>query len=195
MDYEELRRIQRTEKNNAGLTQIPDEFYTQLSEYINDLIQDYKKRGTGADVRKMENVVRASKDIFHRRCQKIVLHALRTLDENDSAKIPLVEIEKKCYNRIIDGLEEMNDDFENVLTGERPFTGTRMQEEAEKSLQTIDIKEEQGLNTVLVRILKSIPKFVSSDMTELGPFEAHALIKMPESEAHLLVQKGFAEKV
>ena len=196
MDYEELRRLQRLEKNSSDLAQIPQDFYTQLSEYVGALIKEYKATGSPKDIRLLENVVRVSRDIFQRRSQKMLLHALRTF-KDDGGNLPaVIEIEKNCYQNVISSLENMNDEFEGVLVGERPVSGTEAQHEASKALEAIDkIEEEQSLNMVLVRIIQKVPKFVSSDMTEYGPFQARDLVKLPEKEALLLVEKGFAERV
>ena len=194
MDYEELRRIQRMERNSPGLAQLPGNFYSQLAEYINSLISDYKKTGSADEIRKMENSVRTAKDIFQRRTQKIILSALR---QNEKAHVQLVEIEQEYYKRIQDSISQMNDEFENVLVGERPFTGSSAAQEAAKAIGTISAldDEEQSLNTVLVRILKEVPKFVSSEMQEYGPYDAREIVKIPQKEADLLLGNGFAEKV
>ncbi len=200
MDYETLRRLQRTERNNADLASLPEDFYTQLAEYINSLVKEYKRTGSPQDIMKLENVIKISKDIFQRRSQKMLLHALRTLKENSNSAPELVEIEKKCYRDIVSSLEEMNGEFEKVLTGERPVLGTEAAEEASKALEKIEeigepAGEEQTLNSVLVRILQNVPKFVSSDMQEYGPFQPRDLVRLPEKEARLLIERGFAEKV
>ena len=194
MDYEELRRIQRMERNSPGLAQIPNTFYSQLAEYINALIAEYKKSSSADDIRKMENSIRAAKDVFQRRTQKIILSALRN---DEKARTKLVEIEQEYYKRIQESISQMNDEFENVLVGERPFTGSTAAQEAAKAIGTISAleDEEQSLNTVLVRILKEVPKFVSSEMQEYGPYEAREIVKIPQKEADLLLGNGFAEKV
>jgi len=194
LDYEELRRIQRMERNSPGLAQIPNTFYSQLAEYINALIAEYKKSSSADDIRKMENSIRAAKDVFQRRTQKIILSALRN---DEKARTKLVEIEQEYYKRIQESISQMNDEFENVLVGERPFTGSTAAQEAAKAIGTISAleDEEQSLNTVLVRILKEVPKFVSSEMQEYGPYEAREIVKIPQKEADLLLGNGFAEKV
>ena len=185
------------ERNNAGLSSLPDDFYTQLSEYVNSLITEYKKTGSPNDMRKLENTLKVAKDVFERRIQKILVQALRAGKENSPESMGLVEIEKTFYDNVSESVSEINGEFEKVLTGERPVQGTAAAEHAEKALNELGTveDEEQDLNMVLVRILQEVPKFVSSDMQEYGPFQPRDLIRLPEKEANLLIQRGFAEKV
>ena len=48
---------------------------------------------------------------------------------------------------------------------------------------------------VLVRILKDVPKFVSPEMKEIGPFEANEIKRLPEKEATFLSDNKFAERI
>ena len=78
------------ERSNAGLSSVPDDFYTQLAEYVNSLITEYKKTGSPNDMRKLENTLKVARDIFERRVQKILVQALRAGKENSPENMGLV---------------------------------------------------------------------------------------------------------
>ena len=68
---------------------------------------------------------------------------------------------------------------------ERPETEEKEPEKTDKAAE--------DLNTLVVRIIKRVPKFVSADMKEFGPFEASDIVKLPRKEAELLSNRNFAE--
>jgi len=56
-------------------------------------------------------------------------------------------------------------------------------------------KTETFKNTILVRLLHSIPKFVSPDEYTYGPFESEDIANLPADIANLLIQKNRAEQI
>lgn len=44
----------------------------------------------------------------------------------------------------------------------------------------------------IIRVIRRIPKFIASDLTEYGGFEPNEVVKMPDREADLLIKKQFA---
>ena len=189
MNYEDLRRFQRLEKNVA-LGVIDKDFYTRLSE----LIRYYqpKARESQDDAKILENIIKISRDIFERREQKIVqkaLNAVRTGKAVDCES--LAPEEKKLLDALVDCLRTSRNNFEAVLSGD-------IRKELEK-IQHIDdipeIGEAEDLNYILVKIIKKVPKFISDNMKEYGPFEENEIVKLPKREAELLSEKNFAEKI
>jgi hypothetical protein len=63
------------------------------------------------------------------------------------------------------------------------------------SIEVKQEKESEDLNIVMVRILKKVPKFISGDLKEYGPFETSAIVKLPRREADLLSNRNFVEIV
>lgn len=188
MNYEDLRHIQRTEKNSA-LVPIDKEFYTKLAE----LVGHYKARArdTSEDAKLFDNVLKISKDIFERREQKILQKALIFAKTGKAEREPLTPEETAFFNALVACFHTSRDDFEAALAGD-------LKREAQK-LQHINdlpgLSEPEDLNYVLVRIIKKVPKFVSDGLKECGPYEENEVVRIPKKEAELLASKNFAEKI
>lgn len=217
MEYEELRKYQRKEKNTAKLVELKKGFYEELSDLVSEKSSKYKEEMDPEVKKKLENIKKIARDLYKKRERKIISRALRTteLEEED---YKLLEREKKLFKEIREAIEEERKQLDKVLKGE-PLQGleeeSRELEETEKSegeLQTTsetDLEEEtaeselkneeeketgEGLNKVMVRILKEVPEFVSQNLQELGPYEPESTVEVPEKEAEVLVDKGLAER-
>ena len=47
---------------------------------------------------------------------------------------------------------------------------------------------------VKVKFLEYVPRFIGIDEEEYGPFEKGEIAEIPEDNAKLLIEKGYAEK-
>lgn len=256
MNYEDLRKFQRMERNATSLANIHPSFYTGLQELVNEHIRQYESTNSIENLKMLENIRKISRDIFDRREQKILMRSLRCIRTKETESSNIVEYENELFNELLRSLRHNRVKFEQCLSGngvtelpphkkleaaenllektppevekpaeevpakveepaeqpaepkieepaEQPAEETVEQKKmphevvGEKLIQFKDgIKSKaEDLNTVLVRILKNIPKFVSSDMEELGPYKANEIKKLPEKEAKLLSEKEFVELI
>ena len=183
MDYEDLRRYQRMERNSASLADLDPDFYTKLNNLIQEFTRNYEATRSINDVKTLENIKKIALDIFERREQKLVIQSLKCVRNNEEDTRHLVEYERSTFQALCKEVRAHRESFERLLVGENTVI-------AEKTPETT---VSEDLNMVLVRILKDIPKFVSSNMTELGPFEANQIKRLPIKEATILTDKQFAE--
>jgi len=251
VNYEDLRKIQRVERNVSKVAVLEEDFYDQLR----DLFMKYKNAESEEDRRTFTNISKVAKDIMERREQKILRRALRCVRAKELDSSNLVSHEKHMFEALADALQKNHNEFKNLLLGEtyimkkkeektvktipevsgvsepeesaepvdtettiieaKPVPEPEKIEEFKKDEKTgiIELPEtkadrperpavseqsagsQEDLNTIVVRILKSVPKFVSSDMKELGPFEENQIVKLPRKEADLLSNRNFAELV
>jgi hypothetical protein len=104
-------------------------------------------------------------------------------------------MEKEYFGDLKKVVKQNRVEFENLLTGEVTVATDTKAILEEKIASVGNGNAPEDLNTVLVRILKNIPKFVSSDMQEYGPFAANEIKKLPKKEAELLSKKQFVEMI
>ncbi len=189
MEYEDLRKFQRLERNDVlKLVELPENFYEQANALVLKLKKNYEASGREEDLRLYNNAKRALEEVFERREQKILLKALRSVKNNEIDDSNLVGFEKKFFNDLLEMISEYRKVFSQFAEGKV------LVEEKEEAMEKVKaINEGEVLNTVLVRILKDIPKFVSSDLKELGPFKANDIVRLPEKEAQILAEKQFVE--
>jgi len=184
MDYEELRKFQRMEKNSSSLSDLSNDFYERLAQLIRDKTAEYEETKSVSVLRELENIKKIALDLFERREQKIMLKALHGVRINDFSDSNFPAFEKELFEQIIESLNNKKKEFESIINGEITL------KEKEK---IVDEKIKGIGKIVLVRVLKSMPKFIGSHMQELGPFEENEIVKLPEEDAKMLAEKGFAE--
>lgn len=189
MNVEELRTIQRLERNALKLADLPASFYDDLRDLVIGSRAKYESTHSPEDLRALENVVKMSRDVFERREQKLVMKSLRFIRTGeDDAK--LSGFEKPVFGSLVSSMRQFHNDFESILVAEAPKAAL-----VQPAGQQAQAPATNGVTETLIRVLKSIPKFVSADMKEYGPFDANAIIKLPKKEAELLLVRQFAEQM
>lgn len=177
------------ERNSAKLADITDGFYQELRQLVGECRSKYESTHSPEDLRALENVIKMSRDIFERREQKLSMKALRFIRTGeDDAK--LVGGERKVFDSLVSSMRQFREEFDGSLVGAAPKPHAATPQPAAQPQQPA---ENNGFSETLIRIVKNIPKFVSSDMREYGPFEANAIVKLPKKEAELLLTRQFAE--
>lgn len=70
MNYEDLRKYQRMERNASNLAEVDKEFFTKLSVLIKDHKEKYEQTKSIEDLKTLENIIKIARDIFERREQR-----------------------------------------------------------------------------------------------------------------------------
>ena len=174
VNYEEIRGLQRKEKNAARIVELKDDYYKQLADYV----KDGSKKLNPAELRTLENVMKIARDLFDSREQKILMKALRTVRTGEYDDHGMTTEERHLYDKAVNSLKEHRKFFDKVLVGEYRHE---------------NLLKEENNNIVLVRILKEIPKFTGSDSKEYGPFALNAIAKLPQKEAQFLSDQNLVE--
>jgi len=168
--YELIRRIQREEEKQPKLTKLPEEFYSNVGNY---LIQKKRISATKADRKdafEVKNIERLIEDIFSRRERKILNHAIisaRTGMQTEN----LTEEEEKLHTQILYALKER-----------RMSLLKRILEQSETKEGMVIFKQET-------------PAFVGADMLNYGPFKEGDVAKIPEENKRILLEKEIVEEI
>lgn len=173
--YEELRRIQREEREREGLTKLADDFFEKVKEYLSERERQMKREAEGKVAERkveeikaeIENAKKVFKKIFEIRARKILNQAVRCMEARVHDTSNMIGEEEQLYFRVLSLLKEHMKEVEEKL---------------------------EGGNMVLVRILDRIGKFQWEDEI-YGPYEKEDVVTLPKQIAKILINKGKAERL
>ncbi|GEM_PF-1968552 len=199
MDYDQLRKYLRKEKNTAKLVQVKDGFYEKLKELMKEKHQEYEETMSPKIKKDLENIKKIAKDIYRKRERKILSRALKYAEKNPE-EYNLTRKEREIYQNLRKTIKKGREDLENILEGKKTSDEEEMnikqpskKEEKEKTRKKKT--QDEDLNKVMVKILKEVPEFVSDNLQKLGPYKPDTKIKIPKEQAKILSKKGLAKKI
>ncbi len=175
IDYDELRRIHRLEKNTSKLVEVDDDFIDSLSAFVEEEKKKYLaslKDFSASNAREFTNLKRVIEEIFLMREKKILNKALITVHTKEVSDEKMAHQEKDVFRKLLRILEEHYDIHQSFF-GE---------------------KEKKESQLVMVKILKDVPTFVGTDMKEYGPFSEGQSVELPTKVARLFVTRKIAEE-
>ncbi|MCX6804260.1 MAG: hypothetical protein NTY48_06895 [Candidatus Diapherotrites archaeon] len=175
IDYDELRRIHRLEKNTSRLVEVEDDFIDSLEVFVAEEKKKYLaslKNFSASEAREFTNLKRIIEEIFIMREKKILNKALISAHTREVIEEKMARQELENFKKLLHVLEDYYSLYQSLF-GES--------EKKESSL-------------VSVKILKDIPTFVGTDMKEYGPFMEDETVELPSKVARLFVTRKLAEE-
>ncbi len=174
IDYDELRRIHRLEKNTSRLVEVEEDFIDSIEVFVEEEKKKYVtslKNFSSGEIREFANLKRIIEEIFLMREKKILNKALITshTKETDSEKMAVQE--KEMFKKLL-----------KVLDAHAEMYSTFFGEKTSRS------------NIVSVQMLKDVPTFVGTDMKEYGPFSSGQNVELPQKVAKLFVSRKLAQE-
>ncbi len=181
LNYDEIRRIHRLEKNTSKLVEVEPDFYNALHEFIDREKAEYLeslKDFSVAKSRDFTNLKKMVEEVFAMREKKILSRALIATRTKESSEEHMALPEKKMFGEFLRLLEAheslLSGLFENNHGGHGRAAGRK-------------------LERVGVKIVSDIPSFVGVDMKEYGPFNKGQKVELPYDIAKLLDARKLAE--
>ncbi len=175
IDFDELRRIHRLEKNTSKLVEVDDDFIESLEKFVEEEKKKYLsslKNFSSSDVREFTNLKRVIEEIFLMREKKLLNKALIAAHTKDINMDKMAKEEADTYKKMLKLLNDHNNIYSSLF-------GERQKEETE---------------LVTINIIKEVPTFVGTDMQEYGPFSSGQKVDVPSKIAKLLVLRKIAEE-
>jgi len=175
IDYDELRRIHRLEKNTSKLVEVDEDFVDSLETFLEEEKKKYLaslKNFSSSDAREFSNLKRVVEEIFLMREKKILNKALIAIHTQDSDPEKMASQEKETFKKLLIVLEDHHSHYSDFF-GE---------------------KEKKAEGEVKVSILKDVPTFVGADMKEYGPYSEGQNVALPQKIAKLLITRKIAEE-
>jgi DNA replication factor GINS len=182
MNFEELRKLHRMEKNSSQLASISEDFFIELKAFLAEKKEQYLehlKKGSLAseDFSNIERMARELLEIRERKILKKAFHAAMTAETSMPA---LCSEEKKLFNSIYKAVSE----YKKVLDGMFAIETKKPKKPS----------KEKDLNTLSIQIIEDVPAFVGADMKEYGPFKKGQLVELPAETAEVLLARKLAVK-
>ncbi len=175
IDYDELRRIHRLEKNTSKLVEVEDDFVDSLSVFVEGEKKKYiasLKNFSASDAREFTNLKRVIEEIFLMREKKLLNKALIAAHTKEVNEEKMAAEEKEIFRKLLRVVEEYFSLYESLF-GE---------------------KEKKESTLISLKILKDVPTFVGTDMKEYGPFSEGQSVELPSKIARLFVTRKIAEE-
>ncbi len=179
LDFDELRKIYRHEKNSARLYNLDPEFYKALKKFITQEKKKYLEAletMSQVDLKKFENLkkmVMKVRELRLKKCLNLCLIYGRT---NEVKEEYLIDFETDFVNGVLK-LMEKQVEYTNNLFGIKKK------------------KKDVASNLIKTKVLQSIPAFIGTDMKEYGPFEENDVCEIPEEVYNILVSKNIVEEI
>ena len=187
--YEKLRQAWQREISNKELQDIPDQFLTEMKEYLvilNDATLDESSITDRIINLERERAIQMLKDLNFKRLRKIVI---AELDGDPITATHLTPDEQYLHAN----LRQLLSDFTqgNQITIE---PGEKISQIKTKPLpQTSPIRKESEF--IVLRFLKPLPAIMGTDLKAYGPFKPEDVASIPRENALNLIRRGLAKEV
>ena len=191
--YETLYELLRTEKYKKELQTLSNTFLQDVIEYLQEkenIIQSQEQQDSlfsseiNKTKRQLENTKRILKELYERRERKII-------------DLALLSSRSKEPQEISSMLPQEHEHFQNILTNLDIARNNILFSILSKKLPSIKpktIKTENKQNKT-IRFVKSVPKFLDTELNIHGPFEKEDIASLPSKIANLLITKQRAEEI
>lgn len=205
LTYETLFELLRREKTKAELQKLDNSFYSDLIDYMKEkknLLEEKRKNlslENQGDVTKLmlqfENIRKIVKELYERREKKISTMALLSsrMEQNATNDVNMLNEEKQLFSDLQSLLGNYRSFIlENLFMFKTPqiLKLANKMEETEKGKTNLLHKD-----TLLVRFLNPLPKFLGENLESHGPFEEEEIAPLPLNIAKVLLSKGRVEKI
>jgi DNA replication initiation complex subunit (GINS family) len=178
IDYDEVRRIHRLEKNNNSLVDVEEDFFDSLNVFMMDEKKQYLeglKNLSTVKARDYTNLKKMVEEIFMVRERKLLNKALISSRTGELSESKIALQEKKTLEELLKSLNSHRDYLEEVFGEQKE-------------------KKARELSVIEIKIMKDLPSFVGVDMNEYGPVEKDNKVKLPFKVANLLISRELAVK-
>lgn len=164
--YETLRKIERDERVEKKLAQLPERFLLEALDYMKKKEAMAKEKG---DRWELQTAKQRFQNIMQLRERKIINF---TLSFVRSGALPenMMPEERELFDAVVKRVNDFHDKRNKAMTGEKASFKT-------------------------VAFLQQLPQFVGIDMGYYGPYQQGDIATVPADNAVLLVEKGAAELV
>lgn len=168
IDYALLREIQRKELSSSKLSEVGDEFYSQVASFLEAKKADAFSSNSMMKIREYENLQKIVSAIKEKREEKIFLMALRGEKVNGE----LTSEERTLFNQLASNVRQF-----------RSGVAACCPEEPQRN-------ETEPLR---VRIINDIEAYKGLDGNTYGPFKKDELVSLPKAEVDWLTKSKIAE--
>ncbi len=205
ISYRLLRKIQQMEKNTPVLTDLDNDFYTNLEKYFLDLNTHLKSESDEHKKKLLdEEIVNTKKiitNIYEQREKKILLTAISKARSGNPDLKNMVSVEKTFFDSILNLINTFRDSIlenkktidEKIVEPEQEIKKIIEENKINENKNEINILENNNLNPI-TRVIKDIPNFVGTD-TKSYTLKKNDVVSLPEDMQEMLSKRKVVEKL
>jgi DNA replication initiation complex subunit (GINS family) len=184
--YDRLKRAWQLEKQKKELQNIPDQFLTEMKEYISTIEDIKTNENTLKDQiikREKFNASIMFKEITQTRIHKIVSAELNGTPMTATHLTPDEQQFHANFRQLVS----------NYMQGIPLFLESSQQVTPSKTW----VKKHQPIESdlMVLRFLKPLPAIMGIDLKAYGPFNAEDVASIPRENALNLIRRGIAKEV
>jgi len=193
--YETLYELLRKEKYNQNVQELDEDFFKNIINYLEEkeriITQSPKDSAFSREItntkKQLENAKKLIRELYERRENKIIQHALLASRSGSREEIPLLPEENRLFTDVYSVFDKYRKEIlDSMLSNQQPII-----KETPKTIKT----EEKPSQNKLVRFIHPTPQFVTPDLKIYGPFEKEDMGYVPDNVANTLIKKKRAEEV
>lgn len=175
MDYAEVRRIHRLEKNSSQLSEVSSDFFLELKSLLSKERKKYLASLQNGSVSKSNypNLEEMVREIMSIREKKILNKALIAAQTNEYSLKGVSAKEKELFKGVLKKLKEFKEEVNTLFQSK----------EKKKTEKKKDLKK------LSIQMLSGAPSFIGADMKEYGPFEKGETVELPTKTAKILIER------
>lgn len=189
VNYDEMRRIYRLEKNTTRLIPIEDDFYNQLHEFViaekKAFMDSISNSGAPSENKEFVNLKRIVQEWFLMRQKKILNQSLISVRTGDAPTAGMAKPEVVLFETMVQTLQAHHSLLEALFS----MSGKSL---PAASLETAAVLAPE-LSILDVKIVAEVSSFVGFDSKEYGPYEPGSHVELPYKIAKLLIGRKLAE--
>jgi len=213
--YETLYELRGREKNREDIQELSSTFFDDLKDYLNSkkqmLIGDDSRNLTPEQLKKaqvqLDNIKKILKELYEKRERKIINLALtRSRTGSDILETErLLGVESELYQELWKTFDRYRKNvLLKIIEGELPeVVGPCKRDESVSAEQEVLSEKESpteesmdsSKDTLMVRFLKPVPKFVGKELETYGPFDTDDIVTLPIKIVQVLIKKERAEEI
>mgnify|MGYP001617286401 CR=1 FL=1 len=152
LDYEEVRRIHRLEKTTSRLVEVPDDFFYQLHDFIEEERKQYLHSLTDLNnnrAKEFSNIKKLVEEWFSIREKKLMNTVLIATRTNDANEEHMAVQEKKLFRTLFDSMMSHRVLMQHVLEANGNFAQNFPRD------KSLEIKSENNSNEIKSRVTLS----------------------------------------
>ena len=205
ISYRLLRKIQQMEKNTPVLTDLDNDFYTNIEKYFLDLnaylkseSDEHKKKLLDEEI---ENTKKIITNIYEQREKKILLTAISKARSGNPDLKNMVSVERSFFDSILNLINAFRDSIlenkktidEKILEPEQEIKKIIEENKIDENKNEINILGNNNLNPI-TRVIKDMPNFVGTD-TKSYTLKKNDVVSLPEDMQEMLSKRKVVEKL
>ena len=196
INYKFLREIQEMEKKSPILTDLTQNFYSDLSKFLKSLnsrLENEKSpQKTSLLKDEIQNISKIALNIYELREKKLLLAAVSKVRGGNPDLKNLTDEEINLFNTVLTSMR--NTRIKILKNKEKNNEKTINNLDEEKPEENEEIEEKKENNNPIARVTQNIPEFIGTDKNKYT-LRKDDVLSIPKDMNEMLLKRGAIEKI